>query len=276
METQDISSLVIFAMALIAVGAGAGLVAGLLGVGGGIVIVPLLFQVLTMLGIELGTAMHVAVGTSLATIVINGMSSARAHYRKGSVDTALLRSWGPAIAVGAITGAAFAGLTRGTLLSALFACVALCVAVYMFWSRESTRETAAAPSGLAGTGIAGCVGLLSSMIGIGGGTLMVPILSASGYPIRRAVGTASAVGLIIAIPASLAFVITGWGTPDRPPFSLGNVNIVAIACIAPLGVLFAPIGARIAHGLPPRLLRWVFALFLVISATRMLYAALSG
>ncbi len=199
MADIEIGSLVLLAVALSATGVIAGIIAGLLGVGGGIVIVPVLYHMLLALGVDKSVVMHVAVGTSLATILGTGTSSALAHYRRGSVDLDLLKRWWLPIAVGVITGTIIGGNVSGTVLSLIFATVALAVAVNMTFRKDGIALAGSLP----GTPLKELLGLLigsiSVMMGIGGGTLSVPILTLFSYPIRLAVGTASAIGLIIAV-----------------------------------------------------------------------------
>lgn len=261
--------LLVLAPTLLLAGAAAGLTAGLLGVGGGIVLVPVLWNLFTRLGVDEGIRMHLAVGTSLATIVATSLSSVRAHHRRGAVDLALLRSWGPWILAGVVAGTAVAGSVRGPVLSLVFASVALVVALYMGFSRQDWRLTDRLPSGSAKVALAGTIGTVSAMMGIGGGTLSVPALSLCGYPIHKAVGTAAAIGFIIGIPGAIGFAITGWGAPSLPPFSLGYVSLLGFALIFPTSTLLAPVGARLAHGLNTRYLKRAFAVFLAITAYRM-------
>jgi uncharacterized membrane protein YfcA len=255
---------------LIATGAVAGIVSGLLGVGGGIVIVPVLFFVFLALDISEAVRMHVAVGTSLATIIFTGFISARSHWRRGSVDTALLKSWGPWIAFGVVLGTIVGGNVSGTVLTLVFAGIAALVAINMAFKPADNI----APRPMPGTPIkqllSTVIGLISVMMGIGGGTLAVPILSFFTYPIRLAVGTAAAIGLIIAIPGTIGYALFGLGAEGLPPFSLGYVNLAGLIAIIPTSMLTAPLGVRIAHSIPQLALRWCFAAFLAITSIRMI------
>ena len=260
---------------LLATGAVAGLLAGLLGVGGGIVIVPILFLVFDALAFPESIAMHVAVASSLATIVPTSIASARAHRAKGNLDAALFRRWAPFVGIGALVGGFVAGALDGEQLKLVFGVVALVVAVNMAIPRTLT-VAAALPGSMAAQGsIAGGIGLFSALMGIGGGTLSVPTLSLFSVPTHRAVGTAAAFGLVIAVPATLGFVWTGLGVAARPPASLGYVNLVAAGLIFPVTTLVAPIGARVAHALPAARLKLAFAVFLGVTAVRMLWTALA-
>ena len=255
--------------------ASGGLLAGLLGVGGGIVIVPVLFWVFTFTRIDPDAAMPVAVATSLATIVATAISSARAHHRRGAVDMGLLRRWGPWMAAGALLGGALAGLADAEALMLVFGGVGILVSVNLALPKALVLAPALPASRGAQPALAGMIGTVSAMMGIGGGTLGVPILTAFSVPVHRAVGTASALGLIIAVPAVIALIVAGWGAEDRPPLSLGYVNLVAFALIVPISTLIAPLGARLAHALDARWVRRAFALFLSLTAFRMLWSALA-
>lgn len=263
------------AAAMLGTGLVGGVMAGLLGVGGGIVIVPVLFHILTGMGIDEDIRMHIAVGTSLATIILTSASSARSHFKRGSVDTALLKSWGVPIFVGVVIGSAISLFVEGQVLTIVFAVVALIVSANMTFRPDGWTVRDSLPTGIARHAIGAGIGTFSTMMGIGGGTLTVPILTACNYPIRRAVGTASAIGLIIAIPGTAGFIWNGLDAANLPPFSFGFVSLIGFALIVPISVLAAPLGARIAHAIPTGLLRKAFALFLFVTAIRMFYEVFS-
>ncbi|MBI1206252.1 MAG: TSUP family transporter [Azospirillum sp.] len=251
-----------------------GILAGLLGVGGGIVIVPVLFHLFSLIGIDPAVKMHLAVGTSLASIIPTSISSIRSHLKRGAVDKELLRSWAPSIAVGVLAGTVLAGLVRGPVLTGVFAVIALLVATHMTVTREGMRIAEQLPTGLLKHVIAALIGCFSAMMGIGGGTLTVPTLALCNFPIRRAVATAAAIGLIIAIPGTIGFIVSGLGVASRPPLSIGYVSVMGFLLIAPVSMLAAPVGARIAHTIDPELLRKAFALFLALTSARMFYGLL--
>ena len=267
--------LALLAVLLVFTGAVAGVLAGLLGVGGGIVIVPVLFWVFEALDFPAETSMSVAVATSLATIVPTSISSARAHRLKGNLDAALFRRWAPFVFAGAFAGGLLSFVLDGSDLRLVFGVVALLVAVNMAVPRTLVLLSDLPRSSVAQGGIAGGIGVFSALMGIGGGTLSVPILSLFSFPTHRAVGTAAAFGLVIAVPAVAGFVLSGWSAPLRPPWSLGYVNVPAALIIFPVTTLVAPWGARIAHALPAKQLKLLFALFLGITAARMLWSALA-
>lgn len=260
---------------MIVAGLAAGILAGLLGVGGGIIIVPVLYQLLSVMGVDVEIRMHVAVATSLSTIIATSMVSVGSHHRRGAVDFALLRSWGPSIFVGVVVGTLVAGFVKGWVLTAVFATIALLVALNMLLRRQGTALVQDFPNLATKLGLGGLVGFVSTLMGIGGGTLSVPILTTFGYDIRRAVGTAAAMGFIIAIPGTLGYIILGWGQAGLPPLSLGYVNLIAAAALIPCTALAAPWGARIAHAIPKRALQLCFAFFLALTSGKMFYDLLS-
>lgn len=254
-------------------GAVGGVIAGMLGVGGGIVIVPVLDLVLMSMGVDPSVRMHVAVATSLATIIPTAISSSRAHHAKGAVDMPQLKRWSVAIFLGAIVGVLVASRVTGDVLSAVFGVIALLVAIKMLLPLEGRHIADTIPGGPGGQLLPFAIGGISSMMGIGGGTLSVPTMTLFNFPIHRAVGTAALFGLLISVPATIAFVITGWNVPDLPPGSLGYVNLIGLAIIAPVSFFTAPWGARIAHALSKRQLSILFGLFLAVVSARMLIRA---
>lgn len=262
------------ASALLLTGAVAGVLAGLLGVGGGIVIVPVLYHLFTLLGIDSDVRMHVAVGTSLAAIVPTSIISARAHYKRGGLKPALLKPLVPGTLVGVLIGALLSGYLSGQVLAAIFAIIALLVALNMAAERNlDLRDGLPGPFGTSVLGV--FIGSLSTLMGIGGGTLSVPILNACRTPMHIAVGTGAALGTVISLPGALAYLINGLGATSLPPATLGYVNLLGLALIVPATMLTAPWGARIAHAINARLLRRLFALFLALTAVRMLLGALA-
>ncbi|WP_340149626.1 sulfite exporter TauE/SafE family protein [uncultured Sneathiella sp.] len=249
-----------------------GILAGLLGVGGGIVIVPVLYNILPFFGVDDDIRIHVAIGTSLAVIIPTSISSARSHYKKGSIDTALLKSWGPVIFIGVIIGTIVASFSDAGMLTLVFAVLALVVAANMAFRPENKSLSAGLPKSPFKEMLALFIGGFSAMMGIGGGTFTVPILTLCSYPIRRAVGTAAAVGLIIAIPGTIGFLISGLEVQNLPPGNIGYVNILGFLVIFPMATLFAPVGARIAHRINAGLLKKTFAFFLFVTSLRMFYS----
>jgi len=265
------SQLALLGATLIAAGVVAGVLAGLLGVGGGIVVVPVLYHGFSQLGVDPDVRTHVAVATSLATVAVTALRSARSHHARGAVDTALLSAWGPAIVLGSLLGTAVVAALGGRALTGVFGTVALLVALHMAFGRESWRIADAPPIGRARWPLAGAVGFVSVMMGLGGGTVGVPTLTLLGVPMHRAVGTAAGLGSAIAIPGALGLAIAGIGVAGRPPGCwIGYLNVIGFALITPTTWLAAPLGARFAHAVSPRTLRRGFAFFLAIVSLRML------
>ncbi|MGI9236718.1 MAG: sulfite exporter TauE/SafE family protein [Woeseiaceae bacterium] len=263
------------AVTMLATGCVAGVMAGLFGIGGGIVIVPVLEAALGILGVDAAIRMHVAVATSLATIIPTSISSARAHHQRNSVDVAIVKRWAVFIFVGALLGAWIASLVHSRVLALVFATLALMVAAKMVLLPETRNLTDTVPRGPLVPVIPTAIGCFSSMMGIGGGTFSVMTLTVFNEPIHRAVGTAALFGLIISLPATVGFMVTGWGDPRLPDGNVGYVSLVGFLLISPATVLTAPIGARIAHGLSQKRLGMLFGIFLLVVSLRLFYRAMS-
>jgi len=264
---------ILLALAMLATGCVAGVLAGLFGIGGGIVIVPVLEVVLGFVGVDPAIRMHVAVATSLATIIPTSISSARAHHRRGAVDVEIVKRWAIFVLVGALLGAWIASQVHSRVLAVVFATLALLVAAKMVLLPESRNLTNGVPRAPWVVAIPTAIGCFSSMMGIGGGLFTVMTLSLFNVPMHRAVGTAALFGLFIAVPGTLGFMAAGWGDPRLPAGSLGFVSLLGFACIAPVTVLTAPLGAKIAHALSARHLNMAFGAFLVIASLRLFYRA---
>lgn len=260
--------------ALLLTGAIGGIVAGLLGVGGGIVVVPVLYLLFQSLGVSPATAMLVATGTSLLVIVPTSISSLIAHHRRGNVDWVLLKRWSPAMSAATLAGSLVVSRIGGSLLSGLFGCVALLVAANMLLRANAGGLFDGLPGTVGQAILAAIIGFFSVMLGIGGGTLGVPIMTAFGMGAHRAVGTASAFGLIISLPGVLAMLLLAATPVDAPPGTLGNVNLTGFAVIVPLTVLLAPCGAALGARLKSAALKQAFAVFLALTGSRMLVQTL--
>jgi len=263
----------ILGVAMLATGSVAGVLAGLFGIGGGIVIVPVLEAALGFIGVDPAIRMHVAVGTSLATIIPTSISSARAHHQRKSVDVDIVKRWGIFVLLGALLGAWIAAQVHSRVLAMVFATLALLVAIKMVLMPESRNLTEEVPRGPAVAVIPTAIGCFSSMMGIGGGTFSVMTLTLFNEPIHRAVGTAALFGLVISLPATIGFMVAGWGDARVPPTSLGYVSLIGFACIAPATVLAAPLGAKVAHAFSGKRLSMLFGAFLVIASIRLFYRA---
>lgn len=266
----DPSELLPILLALVAAGLTAGVIAGLLGVGGGIVLVPVLDLALPHAGVPAAWSMHVAVATSLASIVPTAISSSRAHHSRGAVDWSLARAWAPGMALGALVGSQLAARAPATILSAVFGGVALLAALKMLLPLDDWRLANATPRGLGGNALAAGIAGVSSIMGIGGGTLSVPAMTLTGSKVHEAVGTAAFFGLLIAAPGTAGYLLA----PAPAEFPLGTIGLVslpALLFVTPCTMFTAPYGARLAHRLPKRRLSQAFGAFLAIVAARMLW-----
>ena len=256
---------------MLATGLVAGVLAGLFGIGGGIVIVPVLEAALSWYGVDAAIRMHVAVATSLATIVPTSISSARSHYRRESVDVAIALRWAPWIIAGSFGGAWLASRVDSSGLALVFASVSLLIALKTALDVEVRNLTDDLPRsplmGLVPTAIGG----ISTMMGIGGGVMSVLALRLFNQPVRKAIGTAALLGLAISVPGTLGLVVAGWGDARVPPFSAGFVSLVGVAAIAPVTVACAPLGAKIAHSVDDRWLNRGFALLLFAMSARLFF-----
>ena len=257
-------------LALVATGVFAGILAGLLGVGGGIVIVPVLFFLFQSFGVSPESAMLVATATSLATIVPTSISSIRSHNKKGNVDFELLKRWSVFILIGVLAGSWLVTRVEGTLLTILFGVIATLSALNMLFRTGKSALYPKLPNTAGQTVMGSCIGFFSAMVGIGGGTISVPLLTLYNYPTHKAIGTAAAIGLIISLPGALTMMILGSTPIDAPAGTFGLVNLFGFICIVPLTVIFAPVGASLAAKLDAAKLKKIFALVLLFTGLRML------
>ncbi|MBB4844843.1 putative membrane protein YfcA [Paucibacter oligotrophus] len=267
----------------LALGALAGVLAGLLGVGGGIVIVPLLLLIFGGLpwgeaqAASLAPIAHMALGTSLASIVFTSVASVRAHHRRGAVDWPLVRRMSPGLVLGTLAGSWLAGQLSTPWLKSLFVAFAFYVGIQMLLNyRPAPGRELPGPLGLHAAG--GGIGVFSALVGIGGGSLAVPLMSWCNVPLHRAIASSAAMGFPIALAGALGFIVNGLlaqaGGQVLPPLSLGYVYLPALAAIALGSVLTAPLGARLAHALPVARLKRLFALLLLLLGTRILWSLL--
>ncbi|WP_337881976.1 sulfite exporter TauE/SafE family protein [Chromobacterium haemolyticum] len=261
-------------LALLACGAVAGFLAGLLGVGGGLVIVPVVLGVLSAAQLGGDHAQHLAVGTSLAVMVFTSLSSVRAHHKKGAVDWRIVRAMAPAMVIGTLLGSLVAGAISGLALKWFFVGYAYLVAVQMFNLKPQASRGMPSPARQWGAG--GLIGMISSWVGIGGGSMSVPFMSWCNVPVRTAIATSAALGWPIAVSGAVGYLYSGWGAAGLPAGALGFVYLPAMLALMLMTVLMAPLGARAAHKLPVARLKQVFAALMAVMASEMLYNLLRG
>ena len=260
-----ITTLLVYLLA----GAAAGLIGGLFGLGGGVVMVPVLLFVFAAQGLPEAIIMHMAVGSSLAVIILTSISSVRTHNQLGGVQWPIFTRMVAGIVIGALFGAWLADRLSSDALQNTFAIFLVGVAVKMaFDLNPPARSRLPGPAGMTAAG--GVVGSVSALVGVGGGTLTVPYLSWCGVAMRQAVGTSAACGLPIAVAGAVGFMLTGWGRPELPSLATGYVYWPAVGGMAVASVLSAPFGARLAHRLPAGLLKRLFAVLLALVALRLL------
>ena len=273
---SDIATLLPILALLMIIGAFAGVLAGLLGVGGGIILVPAFYYTFSGLGYTSPQLVQICLATSLATIIFTSIRSVSSHHKKGAVDWDILKTWAPGIILGAVIGVFVAAELRSNTLLLIFGTLALIIGLYMAFGNSGWRLGEAMPTGIKRAVLSPIVGFLSVLMGIGGGSFGVPIMTLHGRPIHRAVATAAGFGLIIALPAAITFLLTPAPELNRPPFTIGHVNIAAFLIVISMTTLTAPLGAKLAHSLNPKPLKRVFAVFLIFVAINMLRKAYLG
>jgi uncharacterized membrane protein YfcA len=254
-------------------GALAGVIAGLLGVGGGIVVVPVLVFLFTVQGFPPEFVMKMALGTSLASIMFTSISSFRAHHRRGAVHWDIVKAITPGILIGTFGGTYLAAALSGTFLTAFFCCFLYYVAIQMLLNLKP-KPTRTLPGATGMLGVGGFIGVISSLVGIGGGTLSVPFMTWCNLPMHHAIGTSAAIGFPIAVAGTVGYVVNGWSVAGLPGPSIGYVAIPALIGIAVFSMLTAPFGAKLAHKLPVPVLKKIFAVFLIATATKMLWGVI--
>lgn len=272
----DVTSYLPLVAGLLAAGVVAGVFAGLLGVGGGIVMVPAMALTFQIMGFDSEVYQHVAVGTSLAVIIATGTTSARAHWKRDAVMFDVLKLWGPFIILASLLGGLMAGLYSGDMLRIIFGVIAIFVALNVVLPIQQRLMSSLKASKLTNRIMATIIGYVSALMGIGGGSLSVPTLAAFGNSMHKAVGTSAALGVLLAVPGALGFVVSGWAVEGRPPLSIGYVNVPALILIGVTAATVAPLGAALAHRLDQKYLKMAFAVFLLIVGGRMIYQALVG
>ena len=259
---------------LMVIGALAGVLAGLLGVGGGIVLVPAFFYAFQTLGYDGPQLMQMCLATSLATIIVTSIRSVLSHNKKGAVDWDILRGWASGIVLGAIIGVAVASKLSSTFLQGVFGVLGIVVGFYMGFGRSEWRLGQSMPSGIIRAIMSPILGFLSVLMGIGGGSFGVPLMSLYNTPIHRAVATAAGFGVTIAVPSVVGFLFLVISPENRPPFTAGAINLPAFLTVIAMTMITTPLGVKLAHAMDPKPLKRVFAVFLTLVALNMLRKAL--
>lgn len=271
---SDIQTLLPLIAFLLVIGGFAGVLAGLLGVGGGIVLVPAFFYMFSALGYGSDQLMQICLATSLATIIVTSLRSVQAHHAKGAVEWDILKGWAPGIVAGALIGVMVASGLKSQVLQLIFGVFGLVIGAYLGLGRADWRLAEVMPKGARQAMISPVLGFMSVLMGIGGGSFGVPFMTLHGRPIHNAVATAAGFGVLIAVPSVLAFLLVPIAPEARPPFTIGAVNLPAFALVIAMTLLTTPYGARLAHAMDPKPLRRVFAVFLTLVALNMLRKAL--
>jgi len=253
-----------------AVGAGVGVLAGLLGVGGGLVIVPILVFIFNYQGVPAEIIMHLALGTSMASIIFTSVSSFMAHHKRGAVQWDIVRHIVIGILTGTFLGSCFASRMSTNFLKIFFVVFLYFISSQLLFNRKP-RASRQLP-GLFGMFCTGnIIGFLSSLVGIGGGAISVPFMIWCNVIVHSAIGTSAAIGLPIAIAGTIGYIFNGWNLSTLPDYSIGYIYLPALFGIAATSILTAPLGVKLAHSLPVNKLKRIFALLLIVVGTRMLF-----
>jgi uncharacterized membrane protein YfcA len=264
-------------LSMLAAGLIAGFAAGLFGIGGGFVVVPALLVVLPLLGGTHDAIAHVAIGTSAATIIVTSIRSLLSHAKRGAVEFEVLKTWAPWIVIGCGVGVLLASHVNGNALKMIFAVgVGLMSLNFLLPSVSGKVLSDTMPSGIVRMGIAGGLGTFSSLLGIGGGTIAIMVMTLCGRTIHRAIATASGIGTLIAIPTTIGFAIIGLKEPGLPWGSLGYINVPSTLAIASMSMLTAPLGVAATHSLPAGPLKKIFGVYLVVISVVMFRNAMHG
>ncbi len=261
MEFEIFIPIIIMMMGLGIIG---GFLAGLLGIGGGLITVPGLYFCLSKLGYDNDVIMHVAIGSSLAMIIFTGTSSALAHYKKKSVDLKIFKIWSIGIILGTILGSYISASLEGSDLKNVFASITLLIACYMFFFKKKEGALEKELKNYIGVILGVIIGGISAIMGIGGALVAVPLMRFKGVQMQRAVGTASSMGVVIAVFGTLSYIINGMNVDNLPPYSIGYVNIVAVLLVASMSMIFAKLGAKASHLINPNILHYIFSGFILL------------
>jgi len=266
--------LLLLALALAASGFVMGFLAGLFGIGGGAILVPALYEAFRAIGVDHDVLMHMCLGTSLAVMVPTTITSFRSHRAKGTVDEAFLKRVAVWIVLGVIIGALIARVAPSRTLQWIWAVCGGLLAIKMAFSRDEWVVAKDVPGNWVTEAVSFLIGLASTLMSIGGASIMVAFMTMFGRPLMPSISTSSGLGPLIAIPGTIGFIWAGWGVTNLPPFSIGYVSLLGAAVIVPVSVYAAPIGVRVGHGLPKRKMEVAFAAFLGLMSLRFLVGAI--
>lgn len=278
------AELVELALLLVFVGAVSGFLAGIFGIGGGAVLVPVFYECFRLAGVPLEVRMPLCIGTSLAIIIPTSIASFRAHYRRGAVDMAIIRLWWAPVIIGVVAGSVTARFAPERLFKVVFVCVAWSAATRLFLARDSWKLGDVIPTGSVMRIYGFFIGLLSTLMGVGGGLFANLLMTFYGRPIHQAIGTSSALAVLISIPGALGYVYAGWPAaarfPDvaalQPPLALGYVSLIGALLVMPTTLITAPLGVRAAHALSKRQLELAFGCYLFVVGGRFVVSLLGG
>ena len=282
MAGLDVSELLELALLLVAVGVLSGFLAGVFGIGGGAVLVPVFYECFRLAGVPLEARMPLCIGTSLAIIIPTSISSWRAHYKRGAVDMEILKAWWLPVLIGVIAGSVTARYAPERLFKIVFVAVAYSAAARLLLARESWKFGEDFPTGPLMKLYGFIVGLLSTLMGIGGGLFSNLVMTFYGRPIHQAVATSSALAVLISIPGAIGYVYAGWPAAARFPevaalqwpFALGYVSLIGAVLVMPTTLLTAPLGVRAAHAMSKRTLEMAYGCYLLIVASRFVVSLL--
>jgi len=270
-----VGDLAFLAVSLVVAGAFTGILAGLFGVGGGAVIVPVLYEIFRIIGVPEDVRMPLCVGTSLAIIIPTSIRSFNAHRAKGLVDLDILKIWAVPVVLGVVAGSYIARFAPPDLFKIVFVVVAVASALRLLFASDRWQFGTEMPGKVLMSGYGAVIGVLSALMGIGGGQLSSLFMTFYGRPIHQAVATSSGLGVLISIPGALGFIYAGWPKMAvLPPLSLGYVSLIGFILFIPTSIWTAPIGARLAHRLSKRRLEVTFGIFLLVVAGRFIWSLL--
>src|SRR5437762_6324928 len=278
----DISELLELALLLVAVGALSGFLAGLFGIGGGAILVPVFYECFRLAGVPLEVRMPLCIGTSLAIIIPTSVRSYRAHYARGAVDMETLKAWWLPVLIGVVAGSITARYAPERLFKIVFVGVAWSAATRLLLARQTWKFGEDLPKGLLMKSYGFLIGILSTLMGIGGGLFSNLLMTFYGRPIHQAVATSSALAVLISIPGTLGYVYAGWPAASRFPgvaalqwpFALGYVSLIGALLVMPTSLVTAPLGVRTAHAMSKRGLEIAFGCYLFIVGSRFVISLL--